>query len=654
MQGESDKTIQYDGLVSIKKTFLWAERRMLVYGDRLEFLQFDRPQGAKIVISVSHISLSPIIRHHGSFEFTIFANEAGYLQRIRLRTPHLTETERLHALVTRVMNAYGPKSRMRPKIKLQTGIADAPQLNMASDGSPTSSLEYPSSSIMGPFNGMSGLPTYLPANLSHMYSSDNPHLSMNIIVVGVVLISAAIAQQVNSWFLTTTIAILLGACVAFLLSFYSIDPPYIHVMISFSPSQYAQPVPITPSRPKQSETRFGFRRPDAAAPRDDSVSSASSVATPLPTASDYTQPRRSNSYVQQPKNFHVNLDEVEAQSNSGRSSINEQDESGGRAPPGESPILFSESSKYVSQFAAIQEYKTCYSIFYSMAESIIQILATQPKHIGPPLGIRVVVPRGVELVKKVNILPDDIECIRNEWNLILNKGGLKVLTTKLSASMSRWPVISSVGTIKADVNAVYLAVACPDIYKKVDEFVGDYRIMEYEELVGSPGETNDGSGLETSSAEEAENNSISNTSLDRPSKSSRDMLRSETAPFLTKYQEMKSVWPVQPRDYVAGQSGFDLTLSDGRRGKLLISKSVDPSPRDPFPTGHEGFVRGSLTASAFMIIENADDSKHSDVWTFLHCDMKGNLSGNGKIADFITQSQMPKFFAKLETISIEQ
>jgi hypothetical protein len=132
------------------------------------------------------------------------------------------------------------------------------------------------------------------------------------------------------------------------------------------------------------------------------------------------------------------------------------------------------------------------------------------------------------------------------------------------------------------------------------------------------------------------------------------MLRAETAPFLTKYQEMKSVWPVQPRDYFAGQTGFDLILSDGRKGKFLISKSVDPSPRDPHPTGHEGFVRGCLTASAFMIIENPENSGHSDVWTFLHCDMKGNLSGNGKIADFITQSQMPKFFTKLETISIEQ
>jgi hypothetical protein len=220
--------------------------------------------------------------------------------------------------------------------------------------------------------------------------------------------------------------------------------------------------------------------------------------------------------------------------------------------------------------------------------------------------------------------------------------------------MSRWPVISSFGTIKADINAVYLAVACPDVYKKVDEFVGDYRIIDYRELVGSPSETNDGSGLETSSSADGDNTSSHGSTPGKPPSGSREMLRAESAPFLTKYQEMKSVWPVQPRDYFAGQTGFDITVADGRRGKFLISKSVDPSPRDPFPSGHDGFVRGCLTASAFMIIENAQDSAHSDVWTFLHCDMKGNLSGNGKIADFITQSQMPKFFTKLETISIEQ
>jgi len=133
-----------------------------------------------------------------------------------------------------------------------------------------------------------------------------------------------------------------------------------------------------------------------------------------------------------------------------------------------------------------------------------------------------------------------------------------------------------------------------------------------------------------------------------------DMLQPSSAPLFLKYQEMKSVWPVQPRDYLAGQSGFDVHLADGRKGKMLISKSIDPSPRDPYPAGHEGFVRGSLTASAFLIIENKEDPGHSDVWTFLHCDMKGNLSGNGKIADFITQSQMPKFFAKLESVSVEQ
>jgi hypothetical protein len=80
---------------------------------------------------------------------------------------------------------------------------------------------------------------------------------------------------------------------------------------------------------------------------------------------------------------------------------------------------------------------------------------------------------------------------------------------------------------------------------------------------------------------------------------------------------------------------------------------VDPYSGDPFPAGQEGYVRGALTASSFLILENKQNKHYSDVWTFLHCDMKGNLSGNGKIADFITQSQMPKFFEKLESVTIQ-
>jgi hypothetical protein len=113
---------------------------------------------------------------------------------------------------------------------------------------------------------------------------------------------------------------------------------------------------------------------------------------------------------------------------------------------------------------------------------------------------------------------------------------------------------------------------------------------------------------------------------------------------------MKSVWPVQPRDYLAVQSGFNVTTGL-RKGKLLLAKSADPHPKDPYGDGHDGFVRGALTASAFLLLENAEDETATDVWTFLHCDMKGNLSGNGKIAEFITQSQMPKFLAKLETVA---
>jgi hypothetical protein len=104
--------VHYDGIVSVKRTFLWAERRMIVLDNRVEFLQIDRANATKIVLSMDHISLSPIIRHHGSFEFTIYANEAGYVQRIRLRTPQLNDTEKLHALILRVKAGY--MSRPRP------------------------------------------------------------------------------------------------------------------------------------------------------------------------------------------------------------------------------------------------------------------------------------------------------------------------------------------------------------------------------------------------------------------------------------------------------------------------------------------------------------------------------------------------------------
>ena len=292
--------------------------------------------------------------------------------------------------------------------------------------------------------------------------------------------------------------------------------------------------------------------------------------------------------------------------------------------------MFSESSKFLSQFAFVSDYNTCYDIFYHVAECIIQILQTQPHGIGPPKRLCLVTPEGVKTPSKLLVIADDIECVQSEWNVMRNRSGLRVLTTKLSPSMTRWPLLSSVGTIKAGIEAIYRSIARADVFKKVDEFCGDSKVINYVELA-----------TEKSSTVFEE--------------SGRNILLPSAAPLFIKYQEMKSVWPVQPRDYLAGQTGFDLVVEDdGRRGKFLISKSIDPHPQDPYPAGHEGFVRGALTASAFLIIENADCNQHSDVWTFLHCDMKGSLSGNGKIADFILQNQMPKFFAKLETVAIEQ
>ena len=642
---------------------------MVVSNDRVDFMHLDRPNGVNASISMEHISLSPIIRHHGSFEFTIFANEAGYLQRIRLRTPQLNETEKLHSLLTRTKSSFMGISRSSNRHAEGQGRGTS-----YTDNAPDQiSVSSPSASYRGP-NANSA---YLPANISHMYSSDNPHFSINMIVVGVVLLSALIGPKLNSLILTTAVSLFFGMSIAFILSFYSIDPPYLHIMISFSPTQYNQPVPITPSR-RSSSHQEGFKRlrqvpvtlgiPGSRQANNEGKASES--ASELPP--EFTPPRRSNSYVKPPNNFHVSLDEVEVQSNSGRSSINEQEPDRSSPTSHSSPILFSESSKFIAQFAAIQDYRVCYSVFHSMAESIIQILSTQPRHVSPPHGIQVLFPQTLEMDPSaaVTILPDDLDCIRNEWNLIRNKGGLKVLTTKLSAAMTRWPVISSVGNIRANVEAVYKSVSCPDLFKKVDEFGGEYRIIDYVELVtnqttssGTPPEEFSPSRDHNPTSPSAEMRKHKGLVMSRTVSSAggvfeginfSDMLKPPTAPLFFKYQEMKSVWPVQPRDYLAGQTGFDVTVIDGRKGKMLISKSIDPNPRDPYPTGHEGFVRGSLTASAFLIIENKEDPSTSDVWTFLHCDMKGNLSGNGKIADFITQSQMPKFFAKLESVSVDQ
>jgi hypothetical protein len=240
-------------------------------------------------------------------------------------------------------------------------------------------------------------------------------------------------------------------------------------------------------------------------------------------------------------------------------------------------------------------------------------------------------------------VPDDFDFTKSEWSVIRNRNGLRVLTSKVSSSLTRWPIISSFASVKAPLDAVYRAASIPSIFQRVDDFGGDFQLIDYLELLSDDDQP-------TSADDDGndENKAKNHYTLDP-----ENILNPQKAPLLLKYQEMKSVWPVAPRDYLAIQSGFLLDSPNlGRTGRFLIAKSADPAPKDPYPDGHEGFVRGSLTASAFIFLENPTDPGNlTDVWSFLHCDMRGNISGNGKIADFITQSQMPKFFAKLEAVA---
>ena len=94
----SSTVIHFQGLISVKKTFLWADRQFVLFGNRIE-VSIPERQSSKISLDLIDISVSPIIRHHGSFEFTVFASGAGYFHRLRLRMPQLLDSERLHGLI---------------------------------------------------------------------------------------------------------------------------------------------------------------------------------------------------------------------------------------------------------------------------------------------------------------------------------------------------------------------------------------------------------------------------------------------------------------------------------------------------------------------------------------------------------------------------
>ena len=556
---ESSSGVHFEGMVSVKRTFLWAERKLVVFDDRIELSQVEKAHSNKIVILIQNLSLAPIIQHHTAFEFTVFASQRGYMQRVRIRTPRLVDTEHIYDVIEKIKDVYvGQQRSINADIK-RTRSSKIMELSAVGE-----CVDQPV-----------------------LIELDNPRMSVNVILAVLVLLAAWLAPLLNSWLLTISVIVVVGTSFAAVLSFLGIAPPSIQIMLVFTP-------PIAPP-----------------------------------------SMQRSKSYLYS-KDFKVrSLDEVESvHSHSARSSIHED---GYATPAPGSPdragvrVLFSESSKYLSSLAADLDYRTCYSFMLSISETVLLLLHSQPVGIGPPGGLVF-----VSKADRISVVADDLDCTRSEWNVIRNKGGMMVLTSKLATGMTRWPVICSRGTIKASVDSVYTSVSNSEIFRSVDEFGGDYRIVDYIELTASASGEEDDQVFENSSLR---------------SGSDSTMLVPETCPFLIKYQEMKSVWPVQARDYLVGQCGF--AVEAGRlRGKFLISKSVDPNPKDPFGDCHEGFVRGSLTASCFLILENAENPKHSDVWTFLHCDMKGSLSGNGKIADFITQSQMPKFFQKLESVSI--
>lgn len=423
---------------------------------------------------------------------------------------------------------------------------------------------------------------------------NTPSFSVNVIMAGMILVSAALAPILDSWLATIATTVSLGGAVSMILSFYDIEVPWIHVIISMSST-----VPLSGgSRHAQAHTHHELV-----------------ASTPM-------------------SHKEFRLDELE--SSSPKSSIHESGYNMAREGPVRDStfcVLFSESSRVLSQYAGAGDFPTCYYLLKGVAESIVQIWHSLPSAIGPPLDIGFVVPSGVDAtsdrIHRMVVVPDDIDCVRSGWNLLRGKNSakeaMKVLTSKLSRSITKWPIVCSIGVIKAPMEGVYKSIASSDFFRQVDEFAGEAQPVEYVELVDV-----------------------------LASPRAPPMLQPCVAPVFIKYQEMKSVWPVQPRDYLAVQTGFDVVIDGGtRRGKFIITKSIDPFPGDPFPDGQEGFVRGSLTASAFLIIENKTNKLYSDVWTFLHCDMKGNLSGNGKIADFITQSQMPKFFDKLEAVTVD-
>ena len=219
------------------------------------------------------------------------------------------------------------------------------------------------------------------SDLFHVYSNDNPHLSFNLLIAALMVIATVIAPILDSWVQTIGTVLLIGSVIGVTLNFFSINSPSLHFIITFTPSQYH----LAPFPSAGMAGREPHHGPSSTDP-----------------SGEYHPPQRSRSYIEN-SNFQVTLEEVEANSNSWRSSINELGYStpvpGSPEQPlrtsadGTISVLFSESSKFISHYAACLDYQTCYSILFSLSESIIRLLRSQPESVCPPSGITLVSPK---------------------------------------------------------------------------------------------------------------------------------------------------------------------------------------------------------------------------------------------------------------------
>ena len=176
----SEDEVYFEGRVSVKRTFLWVERWIVIFGDRIEYHQPDRPHLPRAVMNVENVLVSGIIRRHGSFEFTITSGKARFSQRLRLRMPHLVEAERLHSIISDLSRDLKPSNE-------KTCEGDRVQdlrTNRLADS--------------------------LEDGVGSLQRMGNPHFSINILAAILVVFATLIAPVLNSLLLTGSAALFLG------------------------------------------------------------------------------------------------------------------------------------------------------------------------------------------------------------------------------------------------------------------------------------------------------------------------------------------------------------------------------------------------------------------------------------------------------------